>query len=72
MVVVLILLGYLIVGFSEVAYLLIKQQKKEAIIYSIFMTGALVLSLLLAFGVKIPSPIEPIKNALSIFGKLME
>lgn len=72
MTVVLILFGYLIVGFSEVAYLIIKRQIKEAIVYSIFMTGALVLSLLLAFGVKIPSPIEPIKNVLSIFGKFME
>lgn len=70
MVTVLVILGYIIIGFIEIVPLYKKKQKKELILYSITFTIAFVMSVLLSLGVKIPSPAKPIeKIVLTILGK---
>jgi len=70
MVTVLVILGYIIIGFIEIVPLYKKKQKKELILYSITFTITFVMSVLLSLGVKIPSPAKPIeKIVLTILGK---
>ena len=70
MVTVLVILGYIIIGFIEIVPLYKKKQKKELILYSITFTIAFVMSVLLSLGIKIPSPAKPIeKIVLTILGK---
>lgn len=61
---VLIILGYLIVGFVEIIPLIKKGRKKELILYSAIFLSAFVISLLLSLGVDLPSPATPIENAI--------
>ncbi|MBF8984066.1 hypothetical protein IZY60_11005 [Lutibacter sp. B2] len=70
MVTVLVILGYIIIGFIEMVPLYKKKQKKELVLYSVTFTIAFGMSLLISVGVKIPSPAEPIKKiVLVILGK---
>ncbi|WP_066502134.1 hypothetical protein [Abyssisolibacter fermentans] len=67
---VLIILAYLIIGLLEIIPLYKQGDKKELIVYCTLFGFAFVLSLLLSFGVKIPSPANGIRVAVeAIIGK---
>ena len=65
--VILIILGYIIIGAVEIIPLIKKKQKKELIVYSVFFVSAFIISLLLALGVEIPSPAEYIEKFITLF-----
>jgi len=60
-----ILILFLLVGFLEIFYLYKQKQKKELALYSVMIIAALTISLLLSYGVKIPSPAKPIKQIIT-------
>lgn len=63
---ILILLLYLLAGSLEIFYLYKHRQIKELTLYSVTIVAAIVISMLLSNGVKIPSPAKPIKQVISI------
>ncbi|WP_099190366.1 hypothetical protein [Tepidibacter mesophilus] len=70
MVVFMIILAYLIIGFLEIVPLVKMHKKKELILYCSIFSISLVISILLAFGVEIPSPAKYIeKVVLMVIGK---
>ncbi|TCO74967.1 hypothetical protein [Marinisporobacter balticus] len=70
MIVVLIILGYIVIGIIEIVPLVKKNQKRELMLYSILFGVAFVISVLLGLGVKIPSPAKPIEKVVRmVIGK---
>ncbi|MCK4258320.1 MAG: hypothetical protein KAX49_05045 [Halanaerobiales bacterium] len=58
---------YVLVGFIEGINLSRKKQTKMLIVYLFMMTGALLISVLLILGVKIPSPAKGIRSVVLFF-----
>ncbi|PAB58216.1 hypothetical protein [Anaeromicrobium sediminis] len=66
----LVLIVYGIIGIIEITPLVKKKKKKDLVVYLVLYTSALVLSVLISIGVKIPSPAIPIQKMVeSIIGK---
>lgn len=60
--VVIVVLFYIIIGGIEIFTLIKNNKEKEVILYSITFTISFIISILLALGVKIPSPAKPIEK----------
>lgn len=61
---IIVILIYLIIGLLEILPLIRQKQKKELIIYSVLFSGAFIMSLLLSFGIELPSPAGPIETVV--------
>ncbi|MEJ8553650.1 hypothetical protein [Tepidibacter sp. Z1-5] len=70
MVVFMIIVAYVIIGFLEIVPLVKMHKKKELVLYCSIFSISLVISILLGFGVEIPSPAKYIeKVVLMVIGK---
>ncbi len=68
---VLVLIAHLGIAAYEVPRMLRKGQRGELIAFSVILGMALVLSLLLSLGIKVPSPTEPIEALFGPLGKAL-
>ncbi len=67
--VILIILGYVVIGIIEIIPLIKKGEKKELVVYSIIFISSFIISILLGLGFELPSPATPIENVIkSIIG----
>ncbi|MCT4594536.1 MAG: hypothetical protein N4A57_09740 [Anaeromicrobium sp.] len=65
-----IILVYVIIGAIEITPLVKKKKKKDLTVYLVLYTLALVLSVLISIGVKVPSPAIPIQKMVeAVIGK---
>lgn len=65
-----VIIIYGVIGILEIPPLVKKKEKKDLIVYISLYSVALVLSVLISLGVKIPSPADPIKKIVEyIIGK---
>ncbi|MCT4509834.1 MAG: hypothetical protein N4A48_13960 [Tepidibacter sp.] len=64
MIIFLIILAYLIIGFLEIVPLVKKHKNKELILYCSIFSISLIMSILLGFGVEIPSPAKYIEKVV--------
>jgi hypothetical protein len=62
----LIIIVYLLIALAEMPPLLKKKQTKELVVYSVLYGCALVLSILLVFGVEFPSTINWIAKVVQL------
>lgn len=58
----LVLIPYTLIGIIEITPLVKARQVKKLLLYSVIFFVAFVISLLLSFNVKIPSPAKPMND----------
>ena len=64
--VILIILGYIVIGIIEIIPLIKKGEKKELAVYSIIFISSFIISILLILGFELPSPATPIENVIKL------
>lgn len=66
----LIIISYIIIIYFETALLLKEKNRAKMVLYFSMIIFSMIISVLLALGVQLPSPSNPIKNiVITIFGK---
>jgi len=66
----LIILFYVIIGLLEIIPMIKRGERKETVVYCIFLSLSFILSLLLSLGVEIPSPAKSLEKVIdSIIGR---
>lgn len=67
--ILLVILGYIVIGILEIVPLVKQKQSRELVCYSVLFTIAFTLSILLTLGIKIPSPVQPLQKLVeSVIG----
>jgi hypothetical protein len=65
-----IIISYIIIMYFEAGVLLKEKNRVKMVLYFSMIIFSMILSVLLALGVQLPSPSNPIKNiVISMFGK---
>lgn len=69
--ILLIIILYVSVALYEMVPIAAEKQIKKFVLYGTFMTMALILSVVLSMGIRVPSPMEPITSAVLAIQELL-